>query len=98
MARADKLLAQSLKIVGLAIVGDPQVLVAVRHWHMSGRRKIDNAQTVGTKAYGTKRDHPRVVGTTVCLKLAHRSDDAHMIFLAALPLQTDQSGYGTHKD
>jgi hypothetical protein len=44
----------------------------------------------------TKGNYPVVVRTAVVLKVAHLPNDAQVLFFAAFPIQTDQTGNCTH--
>ena len=63
---------------------------------MARRRKVDDAEAVGTETDMSEGNQPIIVGAAVRLKVAHLADKADVIFFTALSFQTDQAGYGTH--
>jgi hypothetical protein len=92
----NKLLAQRLKVVGLPIVNDPDILFGIAHRHMAGSRKVYDAQAVGAETDMIEGYHAIVVWTAVRLKRAHSADKARMVFFTASSRQADQSGNCTH--
>jgi hypothetical protein len=75
-----------LEVIGFPVVGYPQIFLGVAHRHVSRRRKVNDTQTVRTKADVIQGNHPVVIRTPMSLKVAHPADDPRVIFFAALSL------------
>ena len=69
-----ELRSQRTEVVDLAVVGDPQALILVRHGHVAARREIDDGQSAGAEPDSALEVQSSIVRSAVGERSAQRLD------------------------
>ena len=67
----QKLLANRLEVIDLAVVGDPPASAGITHGHVARRRQVDDAEALRAERVAAATHHAAVVGPAVLGELAH---------------------------
>ena len=94
----QKLLADRLEVVDLAVVGDPPASAGIAHGHVARRRQVDDAEALRAERVAAATHRAAVVGPAVRGQLAHGANQRLVQLPAAIGVEADHAGNAAHTE
>jgi hypothetical protein len=95
MPFCDEHIPEFTEVINLAVEGDPDSAVFVGHRLMSGRGKIDDAESSLSKCRGAIGVDPCIIRSPVHEPIAH---PRQRVTIRRAAIQVNDSGYATHEN